>query len=249
VALPGGGQVHTSYTRNDARGAERYRNEDDQRFVGASYFDDYAFVNNAYSPNDFRHKVLLDITSPMVKGWQLGAFVNLRQEGRFSALVNRYDISGTRIREEVGYAAFVFDPDDPRTRELQGDQFVEDMKYVLANAHPNAAHYLRENFGRYATPNGGINPWRSDVNVRLSNELRLVGRHRMLVNLDVFNLLNLVDRSTGGRDNIINTQSLYSVESFDQATRTFRYRVNREFGRSRYEGSGFYVALGAKYLF
>jgi hypothetical protein len=249
VAVRGGGRIHASYTRNHSRGAERFRNEDDQRFVGASYFDDYAFVNDGYSPNDFRHKVLFDVTSPVVSGWQLGAFVNLRQEGRFSALINRYDISGTRIREEVGYAAFIFDPDDPRTRELQGDQFVEDMKHVLGNAHPNAVQYLRENFGRYATPNGGINPWRSDVNVRVSNELRLLGRHRVLVNLDVFNLLNLLDESWGGRHNIINTQALYTVESFDSTTRTFRYRVNREFGQSRYEGSGFYVALGAKYLF
>lgn len=249
IALAGGGRIQASYTLNDSRGAERFRNEDDQRFVGASYFDDYSFINDAHSPNDFRHKLLLNVTSPELHGWQLGAFVNIRQYGRFSAVVAPYDISATRIREHLGYAAYIFDPDDPFTRQLQGDQFVEDMRYVLENAHPNAAEYLRDNFGSYAEPNGGINPWSTVVDLRLTNEVELIGGHRLIFNIDAFNVLNLLDRSRGGRDNIINTQSLYNIESFDPVTRTFQYSVNRDYGQSRYEGNGFYLAVGAKYAF
>ncbi|MQA91899.1 MAG: TonB-dependent receptor plug domain-containing protein [Gemmatimonas sp.] len=249
AALTGGSSISASYTFNEARGGDRFRNEDDQRFVGASYFDDYSFINDAYSENDFRHKLLLNVTSPTVGGWQLGTLINLRQQGRFSALVGRYDLSGTRIREEVGYAAFVFDPDDPGTRDVQGDQFVEDMRFVLDNAHPNAAEYLRDNFGEYATAYGGINPWSASVDLRLTNEIQLLGSHRILLHVDAFNLLNLISDSRGGNDNIINTASLYDVESFDPETQTFQYRVNRDFGQSRYEGSGFNLALGAKYIF
>jgi hypothetical protein len=249
AALVGGGRIHASYTFNEARGGERFRNEDDQRFVGASYFDSYSFINDAYSEHDFRHKLLLNVTSPELAGWQLGALLTVGQRGRFSALVDRYDLSGTRIREEVGYAAFVFDPDDPMTRELQGDRFVEDLHYVLENAHPNAAKYLRDSFGTYATPFGGINPWRTTLDLRLTNEIRLGGTHRVMLNVDAFNLLNLISDSRGGFENVINTQSLYNVEGFDPETRTFQYRINREFGQSRYEGPGFYIALGAKYMF
>ena len=249
AALLSGGRAYASYTFNESRGAERFRNEDDERFVGNSYFDDYSYINNGFSPNDFRHKVLLNFTSPEISGWQLGTFLNLTQQGRFSALVGRYDLSGTRIRSETGYAAFIFDPDDARTRELQGEQFVSDLRSVLDNAHPNAARYLRENFGQYAVANGGIQPWRTQLDLRLSNEVELGGGQRMQVSVDAFNVLNLLDETWGGRDNIFNTASLYNVQSFDEETRTFQYRMNREWGQSRKEGSGFYLALGARWLF
>ncbi|TVR61013.1 MAG: hypothetical protein EA422_12995 [Gemmatimonadales bacterium] len=249
AALFSGGSFYASYTLNESRGAEAFRNEDDQRFVGGSYFDGYSHINRGFAPNDFRHKILLNLTSPEIGGWQLGTFLNLTQQGRFSALVGRYDLSGTRIRSETGYAAFVFDPADPRTRELQGDQFVSDLQWVLDNAHPNAARYLRENFGQYAVANGGIQPWRTQLDLRLSNEIELGGRQRLQVSIDAFNLLNLINDSWGGRDNIYNTAALYNVTGFDPSTRTFRYTMNREWGQSRKEGSGFYLALGARWLF
>ncbi len=58
LKLPKEGTVSISYTRAKAQGAENFRNEDDQRFVGASYYDNYQFINNSRSPNDFRQKFL-----------------------------------------------------------------------------------------------------------------------------------------------------------------------------------------------
>ena len=246
-SLPKGGKANISYTRAEARGAERFRNEDDQRFVGTSYFD-YGFINNGFSPNDFRHKFLVNITSPKMGGTTIGLFANVVQRGRFSATIRRFDVSGTNIRSQTGYTAYIYDPYDPQTAEIQGEQFAEDLRYVFENASPEAQEFLRESVGSYATPNGGMRPWRTDLNIRVNQELPIFKNHKLLLNLDCFNVLNLINSDWGGFHNIIN-QELYNVEGFDPATRTLQYSVRRNYGQRRYEGDGFTIMLGAKYMF
>lgn len=247
INLPKGGKINLSYTRADARGADRFRNEDDQRFVGVSYYD-YDFINNAHSPNDFRHKILANITTPKVNGTTFGIFLNMIQGGRFSATLRPADINGAKIREGYGFTAYIFDPYDPQTVELQGEQFAQDLQYVFENAAPEAREYLEENIGQYAQPNGGIMPWRTDVNIRLTQEINFFKDHNLLFNIDCFNFLNLINKEWGGYHNVIN-EELYNIESFDPATQRIQYSVRTNYGERRYEGSGFKLMLGLKYVF
>lgn len=248
INLPRGGSFYASYTRAESKGAERFRNEDDQRFVGASYFDNYAFINNGFSANDFRQKLLVNLTTPKVAGFTLGAFLNIVERGRFSAGIAQAEVMGTDIREQRGYASYIFDPNSPATAETQGEDFVNDLQYVFNNASPQAVAYLRENIGKYAQPNGGLMGWRSDLNLRITNEIPLYKDHKLLLNLDCFNALNLINPEWGGYRNIIN-EDLYAIESFDPSTQMYQYKVNTNYGQSRYEGSGFSLMLGAKYTF
>lgn len=248
INLPKGGSFFASYTRAEAKGAERFRNEDDQRFVGASYFDNYKFINNGYSPNDFKHKILINVTTPKVGGFTLGAFLNVVRRDRFSAGIAPAEVMGTDIRELRGYAAYIYDPDDPETAQIQGEKFVEDLRFVFNNAAPEAVEYLEENIGRYAQPNGGLKGWSTDLNLRITNEITLFGNHKLLLSMDCFNALNLINKDWGGYHNVIN-EELYSIESFNPATRTYQYTVNRNYGTRRYEGDGFSLMLGAKYTF
>jgi hypothetical protein len=248
VNMPKGGSFSASYTRADTKGAERYRNEDDQRFVGASYFDNYNFINNGYSPNDFRHKLLINATTPKIGGFTLGAFLTMVERGRFSALIAPADIMGTDIRELRGYAAYIYDPYDPATASTQGDKFTQDLQYVFENASPESVKYLKDNIGQYAQANGGLMGWRTDLNVRITNELPIYKDHKLILNFDCFNVLNLINPEWGGFHNIIN-EELYSVTGFNQANQSYQYAVNRNFGQRRYEGTGFSILLGAKYIF
>jgi hypothetical protein len=248
VALPNQGKFTVSYTRARAKGAERYRNEDDQRFVGATYYDDYDFINNGYSPNDFRQKLLLNLTSPKVGGFTFGAFLNMVEAGRFSALLSQSEVMGTNIRDLNGYTAYIFDPKDPNTLALQGEQFVQDLQYVFDNTSPEARKYLNNNIGKYAQPNGGLMGWRGDLNVRVTNEIQLYKEHHLLLNFDCFNVLNLVKPTWGGYNTIIN-ENLYDIASFDAATQSYKYKVRTNYGQRRYEGNGFKVMLGVKYVF
>nr|WKN36158.1 carboxypeptidase regulatory-like domain-containing protein [Tunicatimonas sp. TK19036] len=247
VDLSNDGKLNLSYTRADSRGAERFRNEDDQRFTGVSYYD-YDFINSAYSPNDFRHKVLLNLTTPKIGGTQLGIFLNMIQGGRFSATTRPADLNGSKVRELNGFAAYIFDPYDPQTAALQGEEFAQDLQFVFENASPEAQEYLKENVGTYAQPYGGLKPWRTDLNVRLTQDIPVHKNHNLTFNIDVFNFLNLVDPSWGGTHNIIN-EELYNVEGFDPATQQVQYSVRTNYGQRRYEGNGFQLMMGLKYSF
>ncbi|MEM9676139.1 MAG: carboxypeptidase regulatory-like domain-containing protein [Bacteroidota bacterium] len=245
--LPNSGKLDVSYTRADARGAQRFRNEDDQRFTGVSYFD-YDFINNAYSPEDFRHKILLNLTTPKVGGTQLGVFLNMIKQGRFSATTRPADLNGSKVREGTGFTAYIFDPDDPQTAALQGEQFAEDLRFVFENTSPEAREYLENNIGQYARPNGGIRPWRTELNLRLTQDIPLVGNHQLTFNIDAFNFLNLIDPTWGGFHNIIN-EELYNVEGFNPETQQVQYSVRTNYGQRRYEGNGFTLMMGLRYSF
>lgn len=246
--LPKEGSLTFSYTLADARGAENFRNEDDQRFVGASYFDNYDFINNSHSPYSFRQKIIFNVTSPKVYGFTFGAFLNMVEAGRFSAIISPVEVMGTNIRDQNGNTAYIFNPDDPNTLAYQGQQFVDDLKFVLANAGPAAQKYLKDNTGRYAEPYGGLMGWRSTLNARITSDIKIYKTSRLQLNLDAFNILNLVNKDWGGYFNYP-FQELYRVKSFDATRKSYQYEVNKNYGQRRQEGNGFLIMLGSKLMF
>ncbi|MGI8580780.1 MAG: TonB-dependent receptor [Chitinophagaceae bacterium] len=248
LKLPKEGNVSISYTRAKAQGAENFRNEDDQRFVGASYFDDYKFINSAHAPDDFRQKFLLNVTSPKVGGFTFGAFLNMVEAGRFSAIISPKEVMGTNIRDLNGNTAFIFDPNDPKTLDYQGAKFVSDLKYVFENAGPAAQEYLNENMGKYAEPYGGLMGWRTSLNARITNDLQIYKNHRLQINIDAFNVLNLLNKDKGGFWNYP-FQELYKVNSFNATRKSYVYEINKNYGQRRKEGNGFIIMFGMKYVF
>ncbi len=247
LVLPRAGKLNVSYTMAEARGADRFRNEDDQRFTGVSYFD-YDFINDGFSPQDFSDKLLVNLTTPKFGGTTVGVFFNAVRRGRFSANIARTDLNGSKVRSGTGFTAFIYDPYDPQTVALQGEEFAADLRSVFENAAPEVREYLEDNIGRYAQPNGGLKPWRTEMNVRVTQEIPIVKEHRLVFNVDFFNFLNLLNDEWGGYDNIIN-EDLYNIESFDPNTRQVQYSVRTNYGEVRKEGNGFTVMMGLKYEF
>ncbi|MCH7763142.1 MAG: TonB-dependent receptor [Candidatus Marinimicrobia bacterium] len=91
--------------------------------------------------------------------------------------------------------------------------------------------YLSENRGKIAERNGLLNPWFSNIDLRINNEFAVAGR-KIEVSLDIMNLANLLNSSWGVRQiaNVSATSPLTldswtedgePVFSFNGATETF----------------------------
>jgi len=242
VQLPNNGLLRASYTYNRSKGAAIYHNEVDHRFVGRSY-NDFDFIAEGHSNDDFKHKVLLNFTSPEIRGFQVSGYFNLMQGDRYTAMIDgRTNVSG--LPGEHDYPAFVFDPDDPDTPET----LAEDMRYVLNHTSNRFREYLERNMGQYATPNGGISPWEPELDLRITQSFDMPLGRQIVLNADIFNVLNLLNPDWGGEYNIIDTR-LLQVTGFDEGEQRYEYQVNREAGQRRYEGPGFTTRFGIKYIF
>ncbi len=243
--LPNQGRVGASYTWNRSNGAAIYHNEVDHQYIGRQY-NDFDYLENGYSQEAFKHKILLTFSSPKFRGFQVSGFLNLIQGDRYTAMIDgRTNVSG--LPGEHEYPAYVFDPDNSETP----DQIAEDMDYVLANTSDRFREYLQRNMGEYATPNGGISPWEPDLDLRITQEFDLPFDSygdKLTLNVDIFNVPNLLNSDWGGEYNVIDTR-LLRVTGFNELEQRFEYEVNRNAGQQRYEGPGFTTRFGLKYSF
>ncbi len=90
--------------------------------------------------------------------------------------------------------------------------------------------------------------WRTSLNARLTNDLQLYKNHRLQINIDIFNVLNLLNKEKGGYWNYP-FQELYKINSFNPTRKSYQYEINRNYGQRRKEGNGFIIMFGMKYVF
>ncbi len=204
------------------------------------------------SDTDFRHKVVLAGTMPMPWGIRIGARY-VGSSGRpFSAVVNG-DINGDEATSND--LAFVFDPDDPATPP----PIAASMRRVLDNPDNVARDYLRANLGNVASRNGARAPWTERIDLRLTKSVRTREAQSVELGLDVFNVANLLNRRWGAeyqlpvgisnQNPVVQRIPLLNVSGFNQATRTYVYTVNENFGVLQKAGSPYQMQLSARYRF
>ncbi len=70
--------------------------------------------------------------------------------------------------------------------------------WALLDAFIKQDPYLSENRGKIAERNGLLNPWFSNIDLRINNEFEVVGR-KVEVSLDIMNVGNLISSSMGVR--------------------------------------------------
>lgn len=254
-AVGNGGAVTASYTWNRSRDNSTYgcclaraattwtAVAGDPRDLAASW---------APSDLDFRHKAVLAVVAPRVRGVQLsGRYVG--QTGRRFSLVTNLDINGD---EAAGNdLAFLFDPDDPATDPAVAAA----MRRLLANPANVARDYIAANLGRVSGRNAIAAPWTGRVDVRLATELRLGRGGRAELTLDCFNFLNLLDRDWGGQyllpagisnqNPVLQRIPLLNVTGFDRTTNRYRYTVNESAGVLAKQGDPYTLQLGLRYGF
>jgi hypothetical protein len=241
----GDGQLSATYTWNDARDNTSYNgNVANSATLYQMVVDDPRDLGTmSYSDVQFRHKVVLYGSSPTWKGFTAGFRYTGMAGTRYSMVVNG-NINGDFVTGND--LAFVFDPNDPQTPAAIRD----DLNGLLNNPDVSDSFkdYLRDNFGRVAQRNGGINGWNGVFDLRLTKRFNLYRSHGIELSLDIFNVANLIDRSKGLTRNL-SKQSLYNVTGFDAQQKQYAYSVNRSAGIVTAGGSTWQMQVGVKYLF
>lgn len=238
------GYLSVSYAKGKATGTPPYDNGDPRNanFSVASSYSNYgSYGSGWYSDGDQANKIVALFLSPTFYGFSVSSSFQAYQNARYSAYVNR-DIIGEG--NDGTDLAFIYDPNAASTPA----NISAGMKTLLEKTSPEFREYLQKNFGKFASYNGALMPWRTQWNMSIAKEFKLQGTHKISFRADIFNVLNLLNYKWGGYSQIINT-NLYNVTGFDQATKSFNYDVNQNAGTKVRTASYYSVQFGARYSF
>jgi hypothetical protein len=126
------------------------------------------------------------------------------------------------------------------------------------NASQSIKDYITTYSGQMAPRNGGINGFYGIFDVRASKKVRLYKNHALDLSVDVFNVANLISKTSGTNQSLGN-QALYAlgipatatspaIPAFDRNTQRYTYRVNTA-GIVTPSGDPFQLQLGLRYSF
>lgn len=239
------GQITASYTWNDAKDNTSYNgNVANTATLDQMVVDDPRDLSKMqYANNQFRNKVVFYGTAPSFWGVTFGL--------RFSGIGGtRYSmaVSGNMNGDFVSSndLAYIYDPANAATPDYirTGIQAILDNK----DAEDGIKKYIRENLGKVAERNGGINDFYGVWDVRLSKRFKIYKTHGIEASVDVFNMANLLNKKWGVGNNL-GKQNLYSIKSFDAAKQEFVYNVNKATGVSSLNGNPYQIQLGLRYSF
>lgn len=241
------GEIRASYTYGQSKGGVRYNsgNPKDMFYTTTSYYSYKDKAKNWYDDDDMRHKVILTLVSPIIKGFSASVNGLFYQWDHFHSTVNRDQNGDDTPYSDNEDLSFVFDP------ATAPEAIREDLQYVYDNTSKEYRDFLDAYKGTFAEPNGGLHPWRYKVDLSLMKKLTVASRNSIEVRLDIFNLLNLLNYKWGGYHYINNTR-LYQISGFDSATNAYSYKVDKTAGEKRYRvGSDqlYRIQLGLKYSF
>lgn len=241
------GEVKASYTYGQSKGGVRYNsgNPKDMFYTTTSYESYKNLAANWFDNDDMRHKVVVMFLSPSFKGFTFNANLIFSQWDHFHSTVNRDQNGDDTPFSDNEDMTYVFDP-ATAPEAIRGD-----LQYVWDNTSSYYRDYLNKYKGGFGTPNGGLHPWRSQIDVSLVKEFTFASRNQLRLRVDVFNFLNLLNYKWGGHDYVNNTR-LYQITGFDQTTRNYTYKVDTNAGQLRHvvDSNDLYrIQLGLQYSF
>ena len=239
------GQITASYTWNDSKDNTSYNgNVANTATLDQMVVDDPRDLSKmAYANNQFRHKVVFYGTMPSF--W--GVTVGLRYSGiggtRYTLAVSG-NMNGDFVSSND--LAYVYDPANPSTPEY----LRTGIQAILDNpeAEESIKTYLRENAGKVAERNGGVNGFYGVFDLRLAKRFKIYKSHGIEASVDIFNVANMLNKDWGVGYNL-GKQNLLTIRSFDKTKEEFVYNVNKGAGVSTLNGSPFQVQLGLRYSF
>ena len=209
--------------------------------------DDPRALNEGYSDTHFTSKLTVSAKTPSWKGFTLG-FTAIGEGGtRFSFHAYRAGTSLNGDFNEQNDLAFLFDPTDPAT----DPQLAESINTWFDN--PNvpdyAKSYYRDNMGKIAPRNGGINPFSATIDTRLTKNFKTFKTQSLELSVDIFNLANLIKKDWGRNANLGREQRLLNIRNFDQASQRYSYSLNSNTSADPIGGTPWRIQVGARYSF
>lgn len=241
------GYFTISYTKNDTKDNSSFNCCVANTSTFRPVVDDPRDQTVSYSDDQFSDKLVVSAATPTVKGFQLGAIFNGVGGTRYSFLVGgNKSINGDFVL--TNDLAFVFDPNGANVPEAvkKGIQGLLDNPDVTSSVKT----YIRENIGKVAERNGGVNPFYYTVDLRLTKDFRLFNKHNIALSADCFNFMNMLDKEQGVSYNHGNI-NLVSMTGFNQTTQNYNYNVETGAGRklSTAGGTPWRIQLGLRYSF
>jgi hypothetical protein len=241
------GYFSVSYTKNDTKDNSSFNCCVANTSTFRPVVDDPRDQTMAYSDDQFADKLVLSGATPTIKGFQLGAILNGVGGTRYSFLVGgNKSINGDfNLTNDL---AFVFDPTSPSvpTAIKTGIQGLLDNPDVVESVKT----YIRDNIGKVAARNGGVNPFYYTVDLRLTKDIRILKKQNIAFSADFFNFMNMLDKTQGVSYNQGNI-NLVSMTGFDQTTKNYTYGVETGAGRKLNSAGGtpWRIQLGLRYSF
>lgn len=239
------GQVSFSYTWNDSKDNTSYNgNVANTATLDQMVIDDPRDMSNMYyANNQFRHKAVFYGTAPsfwgVVVGLRFSGIAGTRYSMAVSGNVNGDFVSSNDL-------AYIYDPADLNTPEY----LRAGVQAILDNplAEQGVKDYIKDNLGKVAERNGGVNGFYGVFDLRLAKRFKAYKTHGLEASIDIFNVANLLKKDWGvGRN--LGKQNLYSIKSFDPVAEQYVYNVNRATGVSNLNGNPYQIQLGLRYAF
>lgn len=240
------GYLSVSYTKNDTKDNTSFNCCVANTSTFRPVVDDPRDQTVSYSDDQFSDKLVISAATPSVKGFQLGAILNGVGGTRYSFMVGgNKSLNGDFVL--TNDLAFVFDPNNPSVPEpiRKGIQGLLDNPEVTESVK----NYIRQNIGKVAERNGGVNPFYYTVDLRLTKDIKILSR-TLSVSADCFNFMNLLDKTQGVSYNHGNI-NLVTMTGFDQTTKNYTYTVESGAGRKQSTAGGtpWRIQLGLRYAF
>lgn len=247
LRIGNGGYVAASYTNNATKDNSSYNCCVANTSTFLPVVDDPRALNYGFSESQFRHKLLVSGATPTIAGFQLGATFNGQGGYPFSFHAFRGGTSLNGDFNEQNDLAFLFDPNSPSTDPALATAIKAWLDNPLvADA---AKEYFRENVGKIAPRNAGVNPFFSTIDLRLTKKFKTFGKQSLELSADLFNFMNLLDKEKGRNTNLGREQRFLNIAGFDRNTRQYRYTVNANTAVDPIGGTPWRLQLGARYNF
>jgi len=240
------GYFNASYTRNQSRDNSSYNCCVANTSTFLPVEGDPRALNWGFSDNNFREKLVLNAASPTWKGFTLGMAVTGTGGTPFNFVVdNTRSVNGDfNLSNDQAY---IYDPNDPSTPEEIRIAYNEILSSDVVPE--NYKEYLRDNFGRFAARDAGVNGFFANVDLRLVKKVSLPAGHGLEFSADLFNVANLLNKDKGNNHNYGRNREIQTATGFDQTTGRYDYRVNTGSGNEPISGTPWRLQLGVRYTF
>jgi hypothetical protein len=241
------GYIAVAYTYNQTKDNSSYNCCVANTSTFLPVVDDPRALNEGFSDSHFTSKLTASGKTPTWKGFSLGVTAIGEAGTRFSFHAYRAGTSLNGDFNEQNDLAFLFDPNDPTV----SPQMAEAINTWFNNPDvPDyAKDYYRDNMGKIAPRNGGINPFSATIDARLTKRFKTFKTQAIELSFDIFNFSNLLNKDWGRNQNLGREQRLLNIRGFNTTSRQYDYSLNSNTSADPVGGIPWRIQIGARYSF
>ena len=211
-------------------------------------------VNTAVLANSVygnRNRVVGTFNKKFIYGERWGTTISLFLEyvegGRFS-----YTYAGDINNDGVGFNDLIYVPTSTEIDQMNFNPSVgsEQAQRDAFDEFIEQDKYLSSRRGDYAERNGALTSWYSNWDLRLLQDVVLVGSNKLQLSVDILNVGNLINSNWGVRQIAVNNQPIsVSVDGAGVPTYGFDTQLTETFANTADLLSRWRMQIGLRFIF